>query len=233
MRQIIKTFLGSGAARRIGLGFVPRKVVLTNITDTAFASIVWTDRHAGAGSGTVALEGLLVKDNSKLTPTALTYGAGIQPYFGGSSPLSASAVTDIVDASKNPLYASDMRNKGTLGLVTRWTLDTSGNRTGHFNKGVNTTYVGVGSRLFIKGDNEPNGGNWYTIVAITNDGDAADEITLDRAAPSGDVQNILYRVDLAPAPIGLVMPAGIVINETADVNASNEIVVLEAYGDPD
>ena len=66
-----------------------------------------------------------------------------------------------------------------------WTLDTAGNKTGHFSAGL-PDGVGVGSIVRFAN------GSTALIAALTNDGDAADEVTLDIAAPTADVESILW-----------------------------------------
>ncbi|MBU4459120.1 MAG: hypothetical protein KJ579_01025, partial [Verrucomicrobia bacterium] len=72
------------------------------------------------------------------------------------------------------------------------------------------------------------GGEWFSIVAITSDGDATNNVTLNGVAESGAVEKILYLYDLAAAPAGQVLPKGIYLAETAAVNATSELCLIEA-----
>lgn len=208
---------GSGAIMTVGLGFVPDWVRVRNLASD-IPEIYW-DKHMAAN--TTHPEGIK-STLSSTTPVIakLTAGLGITPYAGGDP------VTAVSDAFIVPLeflpaaYHGDQRGKGT-GTVTAWTLGSSGNRTGNFNQGVDTTYVGVGSVVWI--DGVP-----YTVQALSNDGDAANEVTLDRAAPSGVVERITFKADLYNAPLGLIMPAGFVLAADTDVNVDSERVLIEA-----
>jgi hypothetical protein len=75
------------------------------------------------------------------------------------------------------------------------------------------------------------GGRGYRIVALTNDGDAANEVTLDRSAPSGPVKFIGTKVDWVPAPVGVRMPAGFEILDVTHVNADATTYAFEAEGE--
>lgn len=215
--KVSGVFSGTGSALFIGLGFIPDIVRVRNIHAADLAFIEWNRRMAAKAT---AANGIKYRDSTGVQMTALTATAGVEVYEGGDKIASASSAY-IIAASKIEDVAGDMRAKGTLGLVNAFVLDTAGNRTGHFNAGVNTTYVGVGSVVQIAGKR-------YTITAITNDGEAADEVTLDRAAPSGAVERISYKLDFYNAPAGEIMPAGIVIRETADLNVSGELCLIEA-----
>lgn len=218
--KLIALFAGTGAVLRLSLGFVPDKVLIRNITSANIEHIDWSrvmESLSAAGGGVKA------KENSGAAFTRLASGAGVGVYRGGDKIASGSTayqvLAELVDG-----YAGDMRAKGTLGLVDKWTLQHAGNRTGKFNVGVNTSLVGVGSVVTIKGKD-------YRIQALSNDGDADNEVTLSEAAPSteaGGVEMITYKHDFVSAPVGMVTNAGIVISEKADVNVSGELCVLEA-----
>jgi len=213
-------FVGTGATLRLSLGFVPDRVVIRNITSANIEVIDWNRRMqslAAIGGGVKA------KEDTKVAYSKLASGAGIGVYRGGDV-ISGASTAYQLPAREVDGYQGDMRNKGTLGLVDKWSLTNSGNRTGKFNAGVSTTHVGVGSVVTIKGKD-------YTIQAITNDGNENDEVTLSEAAPSteaGGVEMITFKHDFVSAPAGAVMLPGIVIAETADVNVLNELCFIEA-----
>jgi len=213
-------FLGTGSALRISLGFVPDAVIVRNVAAADLGSIVWNKAMKALA---VCPEGVKYRDNSKIEDTPLTVGGGIAVYVGGDVISSASTGYQTFARYVDD-YAGDMRGKGTLGLVDKFTLTNAGNRTGKFNHGVNTTYVGVGSKVII-------GNKTYVIQAITADGDEDDQVTLDAAAPStesGGVQMITYKHDFVSVPAGSVTNAGIVLSETADVNVGGELCYIEA-----
>lgn len=210
-------FVGSGASRKICLGFVPDRVLIRNISAADLGVIHWSRLMA---ANTTCPAGVKVLESTGMAATALTGVAGVSAYYGGEDVTAASAAV-IIPVHEIPTLSGDLREAGTLGPVDQWTLDTSANRTGHFNAGVNTSYIGKGSRVLI-------GDQWYTIQSLTNDGDAADEVTLDRAALSGEVKKILHAYDLYNAPVGTRTKAGITLAETADVNVSGELCYIEA-----
>jgi hypothetical protein len=224
MRVVSGIYLGAGtSALYLGLGFIPDWVKIRNIDQSAQEALDWSRNDIRAAT---AAEGLLRTtigaDDTGLT--VLTEAAGIVPYYGGTVISTASANYQ-VPRNMESLFRGDMRVKTTTDINT-WTLDTSASETGHVNTGVNTTYVGVGSLIKIK---ETSTGLIKTaaIVALTNDGDAANEVTLDRAIGTGVVIKIGYLYDLAAAPKGTVMPAGIYLADTT-CNASAERCLIEA-----
>jgi len=220
--RISRTFNGTGAALYLGLGFVPDWVKIHNIEDANFCELRYSVNSRVPGQ----VEGVLYTDG---VPSALAYGAGVAPYRGGDYLPSGGTTVYLVEDPER-----DKRDAGILGTVNKWTLDTAANRTGHVDAGVNTTYVGVGSRMLIKPTNIPASAPiWVTVLAITNDGDAADELTLSEVVQSGDVLFISGMYDMIAAPSEAIMPAGIIINETGALNVSGEYCYIEAgiYGD--
>ena len=68
------------------------------------------------------------------------------------------------------------------------------------------------------------------VAALTNDGDAANEVTLDQAVPSGRVVHVGGAWDFVPAPAGMVLPAGIEITDvTTRVATSTTVTALSKY----
>jgi hypothetical protein len=222
MKKFAGLFVGSGASRNIGLGFIPDRVVLRNITSDNIEVIEWSRIMASlAATG----GGVLSAESTGVTHAKIAQASGVSVYVGGDKVTSATAA-NIIAASAIPAYAGDMRNKHTAGLVNGWTLGHAGNRTGNFNVEASDTYVKAGSRIMIDDA-------WYTIQAMTSNGEAANEVTLDRAALSGEIKKITFPYDLYNAPVGTVMPAGIVLAETAALNEDGELVYIEAecYGE--
>lgn len=217
MKKIAGVFLGSGATRRIGFGFVPDFVTIRNVENANLPQLVW-DRAMTVHSRSP--EGLIYQhDTDKIAQTVRTRGQGVQRYYGGVK-IAASAVTDLIPTSEHPEFQGDHRSKGDGGTINRFTLDHAGNATGHFDAPANTTYVNAGSRILING-------KLYTVQAIANQGTAANEVTLDRAAEHGRVDYIGYRYDFVSAPVGMTMPAGIVLADQV-VNVNNELCFIEA-----
>jgi len=221
--RIARTFNGTGATVYLGLGFIPDWVRAYNLESTLPIIIEW-NRQMRAGS----VEGVnhaatTVATSPEVTAadkiTRLTAGTGISPFYGT---VLAAGSTAYLRPHANP----DFRYQGTLGAINKWTLDTAANRTGHVNAGVPTTYVGVGSRITIK---ESTGGLIKScgISAITNDGDAADELTLDIAVKTGEVLALGPMYDLIGGSAGDRIPAGICIANNT-FNASGNIILIEA-----
>ncbi len=211
------TFNGTGAALYICCGFVPDWVEIRNLEDSDCARIFWTIDMMRAAEQTRGYHN--VGSGGAVQEDARTVSdGGIVLYYGGDVLSSASTtyLVPVPDSEKN-----QKKNSSTGNVVSTWTLDTSANRTGHFDKGVNTSYVGEGSLVLIDG-------KWYAIHSITNDGDAADEITLNEAAPSGEVQFIGPMYDYVGAPAGTVTPAGFKLEMTSVVNVSGELCCFTA-----
>jgi len=225
MRVVSGIYIGAGtSALYLGLGFIPDWVKIRNIDQSAQEALDWSRNDIRAAT---AAEGLLRTtigaDDTGLT--VLTEAAGIVPYYGGDKIATASANYQ-VPRNMESLFRGDMRVKKTVD-VNAWTLDTSGSETGHFNAPVDTTYVGVGSLVKIK---EASTGLIKTaaIVAISNDGDAANDITLNLNIASGTVEAISYMYSFCQAQAGTVMPQGIIINDATYVNVSSQKCKIEA-----
>jgi hypothetical protein len=220
------TFNGTGAALYLGIGFVPDWVKVYNLEDADLAMVEW-NRHCRSIEQE---EGRLIQaiaDNGTTGTkniAALVQGAGIAPYLGGDKMTAASTaylVKDDRDFSKNPAG-------GGTGIIDTWTLGSSSNKTGNFNKGVDTTYVGEGSVVIIR-EGVSNGKIYEArMTALTNDGDAANEVELSLAIGSGTVLAIKGAFDYRGAASGVIVPAGFAINATTVINVSGELCFFEA-----
>jgi hypothetical protein len=191
------------------------------MTATTIGRLVW-NRHMIRNN--VLPEGVQFSTDNK---TALADGAGIELYYGGDVIATASA--NYVAPISHPalgLYSADQRVYGA-NKVTKAIRTTDAATKLHFDAPIDTTYVGVGSRILIKPD---TGGpvREFAIVALSNDGDAVDDVTLNNAAMAGSVEFISYKYDFAPLPAKFTMPQGIRINETTLWNASGVLFTLEA-----
>ena len=213
MRKVAGILDGTGAAIYVGLGFEPDYVKLWNCEVTNPVTVEWNSAMRTAEQ----IGGLAtVSDGTQNLYGRLTEAAGIEKYLGG----------DVADGTETYLmnYA-DVLGQGDLSktgdtiatAVTSWTLGSSANRTGNFNAGVNTSYVGIGSRVRVF---DPLTKKTYesVIMVLTNDGDAANEVELAYPIPSGEVTFIGPEFDYRAATSGLVMPAGFKIATTADLN---------------
>jgi hypothetical protein len=209
------TFNATGADLYVSLGFVPDWVKIRTLETTDEERLEWSKNMRSAE----AFGGFDIDDDGAIAP--ITIGAGVAEDLGGVDISSASTVYIGRRAD------DDMRDAGTGDVISAWTLDTPANRTGHFNAGVNTTHVGVGSLVAVGKDSFGNAEFAY-ILAITNDGDAADEVTLSKAIKSGSVQKLGPMYDYVGLPAGAITKSGFFIDSTASVNTSGEMCMFEA-----
>lgn len=224
------TFNGTGAAIYLCLGFIPDELYIFAGEDSDMAEARWF-RDVGC---TEVVDGVTFTTGTTYRQiAALTAGTGIQPYEGGDT-LTAALQTsttygegvylgwDLVDYKADTTY-------GSATALSSWTLDTSANRTGHFNADTVSTgnRIGEGSRIIIK----QNDGvvKEAIIEALTaGQGVAADEVTLSRAISTGTIQYIggMYRT--APLAVGKITPAGVKVNNTTLINVNDEINFFRA-----
>lgn len=232
MNKVCGLVVGAGtSAQYIGLGFVPDEVVLRTIDQSAMYELWWNRKMKRAATHP---EGINVQgaSDTDFDRTVLTDGLGIELYYGGDVVSSASAnqVVAVTHPALAATYGADQRDATAGTRVRLWTKDTT--VQGHFNTGVNTTYVGVGSRVLLR---NPVGGTnekWqeFGLVALTNDGDATNEADFDNEPPwaTAEVGFISYKYDFANLPVGYTMPEGIKINETSRFNSSGNKFLIEA-----
>lgn len=209
-------FLTDGADITIGIGFVPDWVRIRATNGADEERMEWS-RNMDGDYG--AVHGMEIDDDGAITQRgdALdSAGVGITPVLGGGSALTAASTTQLVR-----LAAQDQRGSGTGNDVTIWTLTTAGNATGKFDAAISTTYFGVGSRICIDG-------TWYVCRALSNDGDADDDVTLNAAAASGDVDFIGPMYDFMDAPAGTIMPAGFKLDASSTIGALSVPAYFEA-----
>lgn len=215
--KVYGVIIGTGAAVTVGLGFVPDRVVVANVTGATLPVLSWARamRAAGAGiGGHLAYRG----NDDTAYRIGVAAAAGVAPFLSNATVADGTASYK-VQANRVEAFAGDMRAK-TGTSVDGWTLDTAGNRTGHFSAAIDTTYVGVGSEVCVNGV-------FARITAITSTGATADQVTLDTALPSGRIDKITYKSAFVTAPAGTIMPDGIVISDVT-ANVSGEVLLLEA-----
>jgi len=205
------TFDGTGADLYLGIGFIPDWVKVYNLETATFPLNHWSkDMRSAEVAG-----GKTFNDTPGAAANASQVGIGV---FRGGNLIEAASTVYLV---RDPL--PDKRASGAGAEIDKWTLDTAANRTGHWNDVCNTTYVGEGSRICIDG-------KWYTVEALTSNGEAADEVTLSEAAPSrSGVINALHGMfDFIGASAGQVMPAGFFLDSTAEANIDDALCFFEA-----
>jgi hypothetical protein len=231
--QILRgCFNGTGAAVYLCLGAIPRSFKYMNVeVATNPETVEWNDPMV---KEVLAFGGIYIKGSdgvrTKLTTT------GVFPYEGGDM-LTATNQTSV--AYGEGVYLGwDLKNyqadydygSGTSGSpINTWTLDTSANRTGHWNvaKVASGNRIGAGSIIRIK-ENSSGLVKQSAVVAITSDGEATDEVTLSRAIGSGTITFIGGMYDLAPIALGKVTPAGVYLAGETTVNVNNNMIVFEA-----
>jgi hypothetical protein len=219
------TFNGTGAALYLGIGFLPDWVKVFNLEDADLAEVRWSKNMRSKEQEEGRL-GIRIQDtgtSAGYSLAVLANAAGIAQYLGGDTMTAASTVylvKDDLDYAKNP-------QGGGTGAITDWTLDTSGNRTGKFDDGVDTTYVGEGSEVIIRPDTTKQPRR-AVITALTNDGNADDEVELSVAIGTGDVLKIGPMYDYRGAANRAIIPAGFAINATSVINVSGELCFFEA-----
>lgn len=229
MIKLSGTFNGTGATLYLCLGFIPDKVHLQNLETSNDYEIIW-ERSMMRSSELV--EGMQTHTGTTYRQiTALTKGAGILPYYGGTVLDTTTAGTTtyaegvyLKPDNKDYRYVTADSPHGlgdaVSSTINKWTLGSSTNYTGNFNADVTGTYIGEGSEITIDG-------KVYTIVALTaGQGISANEVTLSHAVASGEVQKISGMYSLAPMVAGEITKDGIVIANTT-VNANNALIRFE------
>lgn len=219
--MIAGTFNGTGAALYLCLGFIPDWVRIWSAED-ADGGVAYWSKHMRAAE---MLEGW-VKSTTN-APSLYTVGLGIQPYEGGDK-LTSTEQTSVTYGEGVYLYKDPITDYRTYERdavsadIDSWTLGSSTNKTGNFNDDVTGTYIGEGSQICIDG-------KWYVITALTaGQGVSANEVTLSRAAPTGDITCITGMYDYIPVPIGKETAAGIKLNATTVINVNDELNFFEA-----
>lgn len=220
MEQIRGIYMGLGTgAMKIGLGFVPSEVRILRL-GAAVATAFETRWDANMLRAALARNGGLVRSNAT-TFVGLADTAGIKPYLGGDT-VTAATLAHQIERNAVAAYRGNLR-----GAITKWTLGSAANRTGSFDAGLDTAPCGVGSTVVIQAAS--NGKTYEArIAALTNDGDAANEVTLDQAVPSGTVIHVGCAWDWVAAPVGTVMPAGIEITDVTYANLASTAFSLVA-----
>ncbi len=229
MSKVSGVFNGTGAAVYICLGFLPRKVYLKNIGGTGEFVIEWCAEmlrsHAVAHP-----EGWLYTNGA---PAALAVGAGVSQYNGGDLMSSSNQTItaydhatfygwDLVDYRANNTYGA------SSGSINQWTLGNSSARTGNWNVALVSSgaRIAAGSRILIREDSSrliKEAG----ISALTNKGEAANEVTLTRSIGSGDITFISGPYDMDAIALGKVAPAGFLL-QCNTLNVHDEAVMFEA-----
>jgi hypothetical protein len=215
MKKFIGIVKGTVATLNVELGFIPRKVHVTNLTDRT--EHLWgTDMRAGVLAETHY--GLSRAANGTLA-VVTSAATGIVPYVGGTL-LTAASTTCVSRDDKDKRGAYN-----TEAPITSFTVGSVANKTGNFDVEASTSFVGPGAIVVIKGVE-------YYVVAMTSNGEQANEVTLNDL-PAGSVAGSVFsvdkirsRYDLVGSPSGHVTLPGITIGASATVNDTNGDVLL-------
>ena len=222
MKAIAGTFNGTGAALTICCGFVPNWVKICNLEDADCATLFWNIHMMRSAE---MVEGVLYYTAAGIVgdPLALA-DTGVIPHYGGTVLTAASTVYlgPVKDSEKN-----QCKNSSTGLKIAKWTLGSSTNMTGNWDNECNTTFVGEGSLIKIDG-------KIYGVNAVTSNGEAANEVTLSSAAPSGVIEWISPMYDYigygatGGQPLGVGTKAGFQLSHLTVINVSGELCMFEA-----
>jgi hypothetical protein len=201
-RIVSGTFLASAQDDYICIGFIPDWVRIYNYGHSDEEAAYWSSNMRTADT----LAGVSTNDDG--TVSADTFETGIQIYRGGDIITSSSTPSTTTCFVRDP--DNDKRDQGTGATIDTWTLGSSANRTGNWNDVCNTTYVGEGSKINIDG-------KWYKVVALTSNGEAANEVTLSEPAASGPIYALTGMYDYIVIASGEIAPAGFWIDSTSDI----------------
>lgn len=223
MRVVAGTFKlpASDIDLYFGVGFIPDwvKVYNPNANEQIMQWSIHMARHATASGGWE------FDDDGSITPNL--NDAGIQIWRGGNLVTSTQAtngnclIWDRLDYSK-----ATNHDPNSYSDINAWTLDSA--YTGHWNTECNTTYVGVGSMIWI--ESTPGKVKRYLVDALTSNGEQSTEVTLNETGvPSGNIHRIGPMYDMKTAAANVLMPAGFWIDSTVDLlTATSEQAYFEA-----
>lgn len=213
------TFNGIGTAGvYICCGFMPEWVRVVNLEDADIARVEWNIHFMRTAE---LARGLLLSVADVAQDARAVGDGGIVPYGGGGA-MDGTYYLVPIEQRYDDSYKNQRYHQTNKTLVTKWTLGSSTNHTGNFDKAIDTTYVGEGSLVQINGV-------WYGLNALSNDGDAANDVTLSDAAPDGGrVECITPMYDYVVGESGKMAPPGFLIEWTNVVNVSGEMCWFEA-----
>ena len=209
MKMITGTFLGTGSTLYLGLGFIPKFFQMYNTN--AAVTLTWEDCMWGLSTCSAGIT-MTGADGVEVPRTLANVAYGAQPYEGG----------DVMSAANaNYLMLDNSDHRGDYAppaKISAWTLGSSANKTGNFDAACAVGVVGLGSKIAIA--TAGAGAKWATIVGLTSTGAAANQVTLDKAMPSGAIAKITNMYTLYSAPKGAVVPRGLVIGASCTANTA-------------
>jgi len=208
----------TAATLYVGLGGIPRRLRITNLTDRT--SLRWSrDFRAGVLAEThYGISRAAAGDEAAITTAA----GGVIPYSGGDK-MTAASTAYVVANDKDQRGAYDSN-----APISTFTIGSVANLTGNFDVEASTSFVGPGS-VIVVGDIETY------VVAMTSNGESANETTL-AALPTGAVagasfavKRLASRYNWTGAGKGVVIPAGICIGASATVNNTDGDILCIEY----
>jgi len=235
MKRFQFTFNGTGADVFLCLGEIPDHVLIIPIggaVTTGVADKITLEWWRLACQHDVISKGQVTYDDSGIQRANYAIGDsdGISIYRGGDVMTSTNQTSvSFGEGVYLEPFDMDMRYGPTHGkapydsvsaVINQWTLDTSGDRTGHFNEDVTGAYIGAGSRIIIAGV------EYFIEVLTAGEGKGDDEVELNEAVATGQVEHIGPKWTTRPIPIGRTAPAGIkletITGGALDINKNNE-----------
>lgn len=192
----------------ICIGFIPDWVEIWSLGHSDEVYARWSVNNRLL----LATGGFTLNDDGDVSPEAMgtvpAVDTGIQIYRGGTIISATSTPSTTTCYVKDP--TPDARGDGAGADIDTWTLGSSANRTGNWNDVCSTSTVGIGSRICIDG-------RWATVVALTGNGEAANEVTLNEALGSGRIDMLTSMYDYYAAAAGTIAPAGFWIDSGSDI----------------
>jgi hypothetical protein len=204
-----------------GLGFVPDWVKMYSMAvNEQYAH--WSIHMMRDAS---ALEGMGADDDGTIEVDL--FEKGIAPYRGGIAVTAAQASAGNCLAWDKLDYSKAVNHDpGTYEDISTWTFVTG--QTGYWDKGCNTTYIGVGSIIWIASGSEA--AKRYVIAAMSSDGDASADVTLSEAnVYNGTITKISGMYYMKTMSAGKILPAGFRLDSEATfLLATSEQAYFEA-----
>ena len=216
MQLVSGSFKAQNAAMYFGLGFIPDFVKCWGLTTDVSPMGVWSINSRSLQ----AIEGEMRSTMTDVDMLDLAIGEGFAIYRGGtkttasSTPSSTTYVQDMADKDKRDAHTS-------VEAISKWTLGSSTNKTGRWHNDCNTTYVGVGSRICVDG-------KWATVTALSNEGADANEVTLNEALKSGEIQFLSNMYDFVAPAAGTVTKEGFILSDTTYLLDATDYMYFEA-----
>ncbi len=231
MNRVGGTFVATAADLYFCIGFFPDWVHIRNTATSGDYQIYWNKNMMRSAE---YVEGIQEHTGSTYRQiTALTKGAGILPFYGGTTLAAADVGTTTYGSADNIYIKPDNLDyrlhadtsphgvgDAVVTDITAWELGSASNYTGNLNQKATGTYIGEGSLIQIAGRR-------YSIVAFTAEGETANQLTLSHNVASGPIEFIGGMYSMKSMTAGEVTKDGFLLgNDT--VNATGILCYFEA-----